>query len=108
MLRTEQSLITKRMPKLSMGGFVYYQRMVKCGIDIEVTAYKLMCVCVRMEPVSSVYIAWQNQPQCKVDMSRDRTLERNFESRFPTINSSLLRLKFLSGFLLSFFRSKKC
>jgi hypothetical protein len=31
-----------------------------------------------------------------------------FLSRFPDINLSLLRIKFLSGFLLSFSRYKKC
>ncbi len=35
--------------------------------------------------------------------ARDGILERNFYSRFLGINSSILRLKFLSGFLPSFF-----
>ncbi len=41
-------------------------------------------------------------------VSRDGILERQFYSRFLTINLSLLRLEFLSGILPSFFCSTKC
>jgi hypothetical protein len=40
--------------------------------------------------------------------TRDGILERHFYSRFLGINSSLLRLEFLSSFLPSFFLSTKC
>ncbi len=39
--------------------------------------------------------------------ARDGILERHFPSRFMGINSSLLRLEFLSGFLPAFFHSTK-
>jgi hypothetical protein len=39
---------------------------------------------------------------------RDGILKRHYLSRFLGINSSLLRLKSLSGFLPSFFLSTKC
>ncbi len=39
---------------------------------------------------------------------RDGILERHFYKRFLGINSSLVRLEFLSGFLPSFFHSTKC
>jgi hypothetical protein len=38
----------------------------------------------------------------------DGILERRFYSRFLGINSSLLRIEFLSGFLPLLFRSTKC
>ncbi len=40
--------------------------------------------------------------------SRDKILERHFQSRFLGINLGLLSLQFLSCFLLSFFHSTKC
>ncbi len=40
--------------------------------------------------------------------SRDGILEWHFYSRFLGINSSLLGLKFLSGFIPKFFQPTKC
>jgi hypothetical protein len=48
-----------------------------------------------------ILIIWVRQAA----VSRDGILGRHFLSRFQGINSNLLRLKFLCGFLPSFYRS---
>jgi hypothetical protein len=55
-----------------------------------------------LAPIDCYKIAALFTPQTREYIDRDGFLERHFCSMFLGINSSLLRLEFLSGFLPSF------
>ncbi len=80
------------------------------GVSVAITVLVQRTIC---QLVKTILPIMSNRVQVKIrqtnfTQTRDRILEKHFQSRFLGINSSLLRLKILSVFLPSFFRSTKC